>query len=142
MASGEPCFVQTRGRVGDSERLEGMRAAWHQSMEEVSAKGTAAGPFTLSQLKSRFGYGRYRPMGRFAVWQGQKWRPCDNARKSRTNRAYTSPEALTLTRPTYSAMVARAFCEEARRREEWFQASVNEGSPPQWTAGGSAKSLV
>jgi alkylated DNA repair protein alkB family protein 6 len=32
--------------------------------------------------------------------------------------------------------------EEARRRREWFQSSVNEGSPPQWSADGSAKSMV
>ena len=32
--------------------------------------------------------------------------------------------------------------EEARRRQEWFANSVNEGSPPQWTSGGSAKTVV
>ena len=106
----------------DEEALAKHTAAWDATTSEVK-KGTAIGPFTQTQLDVRFGRQdrrqRWRGMSRFAIWQG-KWRPCDNARASGTNSAYTSTEAVVMPRPDLPVQVGRYFAAKLRG-----QAGVN-----------------
>jgi hypothetical protein len=55
------------------------RAAWDASITEVHA-GTCQGPFTVSSIEKRYGYGRLRVIGRHVVHQGEKIRAVDDAR--------------------------------------------------------------
>jgi hypothetical protein len=100
-------------RENDVSRIAAAQAVWDKTMLECNVKDTARGPFTVTQCNKMLGFGRWRPMARFGAWQGTgadaKCRPCDNARRSGHNAAYVVPERVVLTKPTFSAMVARAF---------------------------------
>lgn len=112
----EETFASARAQGG--KRLAAIEAAWERSVEETGPeKGTAEGPFTFDEVDERFGYGKWCGALRFAVEQGEKWRPCDNFR--RTNRAYESPERLTMTSPLYSAMVGRRLARAEAAAGGW-----------------------
>ena len=87
-------------RTGDAKAIARITAAWDASVKEVSEKGTSVGPFSVSDLNNgktdleSVRFGRYRPGGRHAVWQGSKWRPCDNFKRNGTNKARLGRERM------------------------------------------------
>ena len=103
-----------------------IKAAWDASNLQVK-KGTSLGPYSVSHTVKRYGYGCYRANHRFAIWQGTKWRPCDNFRKSKANATTVTVERLTLLRPTFSADIGRAFAREAEQRAWHFPWQMGAG---------------
>ena len=96
-------------------RAEHAQPLWDATMAEVE-KGLVHGPFTKSQLDTAFGVGQWRPMVRFAVLQGAKLRPCDDAKKSGSNKATSTFESLLCDTPDFPARVCMAFHAAARER--------------------------
>ena len=92
-----------------------IRAAWDASMKEVQVKGTAYGPFTVDDMNRAFGWGNWRPAERFAVWQGAKFRPCDNMKLNGTNGSYISPQHIVLPKPDAQAALGRGHYQRAKR---------------------------
>ena len=94
------------------------QACWDRTLQEAS-DGLIDGPFTLSQLNERassgypaFGFGKFRPLPRFAIWQGTKYRCIDDAAASRTNSDGTSlHETITCDRPDMPLRVGQRFLE-------------------------------
>ena len=112
-------------RVGDCAAVERMTAAWDASMQEVKEKGVSEGPFSISVLNDRYGWGRYRPSARHAVWQNGRWRACDNLRGNGTNASFLSHEALVVPGPDAPATVCRAY--EARAAEQGWLSDCDFG---------------
>ena len=85
------------------------RAAWDASITEVHA-GTCQGPFTVSSIEKRYGYGRLRVIGRHVVHQGEKIRAVDDARANGTNAMLPlpAPKPLVLWRPTVQSLLLRS----------------------------------
>ena len=81
---------------------------WFKTMEEVG-KGLMIGPYTRAQLDQKFGYGNWRPIPRFGVWQKGKLRGCDDARRSLHNLATRMEEALACDTSDFPIRVARKF---------------------------------
>ena len=89
---------ECRARVLSRARRdpEMAQACWMRTVEERDA-GLIQGPFTISELNAppgsgypAFGFGRWRPLPRFAIWQGSKYRCIDDAAIARTNADGTS----------------------------------------------------
>ena len=93
-------------------------ACWQRTMQECS-DGLISGPFSSSQLdapRSRgypaFGFGKYRPLPRHAIWQGGKYRCIDDARVSGSNRdGTTAHERLVCDRPDSPLRIGVRFHE-------------------------------
>ena len=88
-------------------------ALWDKSMDEVS-KGYATGPFTREELDQRFGYGCWRCIPRFAIWQKGKLRAVDDARRSLHNAITRTDESLICDRADFPLRMARAFARGIR----------------------------
>jgi len=84
------------------------RAAWDASITEVHA-GTCQGPFTVSSIEKRYGYGRLRVIGRHVVHQGEKIRAVDDARANGTNAAFASIETVGLMAADCPVAIAQEF---------------------------------
>jgi hypothetical protein len=106
---------------GDGSRLASFKEAYAASIAEVVA-GTAEGPFTFEQFgifDDRFGVGGWRGSPRHAVWQGDlahvgdldhgKWRPVDDATRSKINPSFRPIEKVSFPRPDYLATMARVL---------------------------------
>lgn len=100
---------------GDEAYVAEAREAWAASIKERDEKGTARGPYTVDQMDTELGYGKWRPAWRFVIWQG-KWRPCDNFRASRTNKAWAAAESMTNARADIVARCGMQFHAEAVER--------------------------
>jgi len=82
---GEEAVKFLKGIVESGEPRDA-EAIWRLTQEDVD-KGFAVGPFSQSQLDSRFGPGRWRPLIRFLVTQASgKERAIDNAKKAGHNK--------------------------------------------------------
>ena len=82
---------------------------WKKTMEEVE-DGLMMGPFTRAHLDDKvFGYGKWRPMARFSVWQKGKLRACDDARRSLHNNITCTTESLVCDRADFPIRMARIF---------------------------------
>ena len=116
---------------GDGSRLASFEEAYSASIAEVVA-GTAEGPFTFEQfgtLDDRFGVGGWRGSPRHAVWQGDlahvgdldhgKWRPVDDATRSKINPSFRPIEKVSFPRPDYLATMARVLY-AAAERDGWL----------------------
>ena len=88
---------ECRGRVRARAKREPsmVEACWVATVKERDA-GLIYGPFTITQLNKPsaegypgFGFGMWRPLPRYAIWNGVKWRCIDNAALSLTNQAGT-----------------------------------------------------
>ena len=101
-----------RDEYADRARTSGVSdddvALWGKSMDEV-AKGYATGPFTREELDQRFGYGRWRCIPRFGIWQKGKLRAIDDARRSLHNAITRTDESLICDRADFPLRMARAF---------------------------------
>lgn len=102
-----------RAARSDATEREKLREAWDQSTAQVG-RGLAEGPLTIDTIDTRYGRGKWRPVGVHLVWQKTKWRLCDNMRGNKTNRAYRSPEANVVPRPDAPAAIGRHFYDHAR----------------------------
>ena len=72
-----------------------VQVIWEKSEAERQS-GTLRGYWTASEMDSRHGAGRWRPMPRFAVWQQShaKWRLIDDAKASSANRTIQATERI------------------------------------------------
>ena len=93
-------------------------ACWRRTIEERDA-GLIQGPFTVAQLNASpgtgfpaFGYGRYRPLPRHAIFQGKKYRCIDDGACSGTNERGTSTwETILCDRPDSPLRIGLRFHE-------------------------------
>lgn len=91
-------------------------ACWRRTLEE-KCSGLIYGPFTISDLNQKpgtwkfaFGFGRWRPIPRFAIFQGEKWRCIDDAAASGHNSLGTSTvETICCDRPDSPLRVGLRF---------------------------------
>ena len=96
---------------------------WTKTLDEVT-RGTTCGPFSASDLDSRYGPGRWRAMLRFAVEQlradgGVKIRCCDDAAASLHNEATSLGETITCERSDFPARVAAIFYSMVPEGLDW-----------------------
>ena len=98
---------------GEPERAA---ACWSRTLEERDA-GLILGPFTMSQLDAplsrgfpAFGYRKWRPLPRFAIWQGRKYRCIDDGAAAGTNDDGTSYfETIVCDRPDNPLRIGLRF---------------------------------
>ena len=81
---------------------------WNKTMEEVG-KNHMLGPFDRLYMDNEFGYGKWRPIQRFSVWQKGKLRACDDARRSLHNNITRTFESLVCDRADFPITMARVF---------------------------------
>ena len=94
---------QFRQKPGEAAEL------WAKTMEEVD-KGLCLGPFTRNHIdKKMWGYGRWRPMPRFGLWQNGKLRAIDDALSSMHNAITRTRENLRCCRADFPLRVARSL---------------------------------
>ena len=93
------------------ERLAAIVAA----TEKELTKGLISRGMSRGQVKSKWGFGLYRPMVRSAVFQGDKWRAIDDGRRSLLNNATLLLE--TIVTPSYELPlhIARAAAAIAKK---------------------------
>ena len=60
-------------------------------------------------MDTRFGHGQWRPLRRFAIQQGEKWRGIDDAHDSGHNDAQWASVRVHTTEPAWVAAVARLY---------------------------------
>mmetsp|Transcript_31996 Transcript_31996/g.67069 ORF Transcript_31996/g.67069 Transcript_31996/m.67069 type:complete len:232 (+) Transcript_31996:327-1022(+) len=91
-ASNAAWVSECRARVLAAARKSPQRAhaCYKRTIEELES-GLILGPFSVNDLNAKpgtwrfaFGFGRWRPLPRFAIWQGSKWRCIDDAAVSKT----------------------------------------------------------
>ena len=99
----------------DLSRRDEFTRLWEVTVAEVDG-GFMRGPFSERQLHTRHGLFLWRPMVRFAVWQADKLRPCDNAAASGHNDATQCFETICCTSAEWPSRVAAS----------WFEAGVDE----------------
>jgi len=110
----------------DSGALTAFKATFDASMEQVQT-GRAQGPFSISQIETMYGHGKWRGMIRFPVIQGEKVRPCDDGTGSGHNPTWFTPETTQQMPARWSAAMGRAFTDRAS----------SLGDAP-WTLGGTS----
>lgn len=98
--------LTTAGLSPDGDSLHQL---WARTQEEV-ADGWAAEIGSPDDADRLFGRNQWRAMERFGVQQGQKLRPCDNARASLHNACTTLHERLTCTAADFPARATDLFC--------------------------------
>ena len=81
---------------------------WHKTMDEVR-KGLCIGPFSRAALDRTWGYGRWRPMPRFGIWQKGKLRCIDDGRTALHNAITRTRESLRCSRADFPLRIARAL---------------------------------
>jgi len=86
-----------------------------ETTEKELTKGLISKGLSRGQVTHKWGFGRYRPMIRSAVFQGEKWRCIDDGRRSLLNNATLLLE--TIVTPSYELPlhVARAAAAIANR---------------------------
>jgi hypothetical protein len=99
----------------DASKHHELTRLWDVTVAEVDG-GFMRGPFSERQLHVKYGWCEWRPMVRFAVWQGDKLRPCDNAAASGHNDATQCFETICCTSAEWPSRVAAA----------WFAAGVDD----------------
>jgi len=110
--------VSARHELGMWADPDRAMACWQRSVEECSS-GLILGPFTASQLNQpsssgfpALGYGRWRPLPRFAIKQKGKWRCIDDGAASRTNCSGMSTcETIVCDRPDSPLRIGLRFHE-------------------------------
>lgn len=110
--------LECRRRVLSSAKCDPARAraCYQRTMQELDS-GLVHGPFSVSNLiakpgtwKNTFDFGRWRPLPRFAIWQGSKWRCIYDAASSRNNAAGTSThETICCDRPDTLVRIGLRF---------------------------------
>ena len=80
----------------------------------MNVEKSARDPFTRSQMDSKFGFGRWRPIHRLGKLKGDGVRPCDNATQSLHNPAFVSEHVVSSCPYDFPAAVTRAFFDESR----------------------------
>ena len=75
-------------------RDEIVQAVWAKSEQERLERKFLRGWSTRAEMDSKFGRGRWRPLVRFAVPQGDKWRVIDNGKSSQHNSTVSTEERI------------------------------------------------
>jgi len=115
-----------RQKRDDATFLTDCKAAWNAYMAEVEA-GNCQGPFTVSSIEKRYGYGQLRVISRHFVHQGDKVRAVDDARANGTNAAFASPETFSLMAADCPVAIAQEFFH--RSVSEAWGFNFNVGNP-------------
>lgn len=98
-------------RTATRDPSEDETLLWQKTLSEVD-QGLMQGPFGRSHLDDTlYGYGKWRPIARFGVWQKGKLRPCDDARRNFANDITRTAESLTCDGADFPLRMARAFTE-------------------------------
>jgi len=80
-------FVTTlQSRAGTKRDAVADKAVWEATMKDVK-RGFMAKPLDRDAFDDLYGPGRWLPLPRFPIKQGDKWRPIDDAKASGTNSA-------------------------------------------------------
>ena len=137
-------FYECRHRVlRAAERNPEMAAACYQRTLEERDSGLITGPFSATQLNAprssgfpAFGFGRYRPLPRFAIWQGNKYRCIDDGAASGTNgRGTSTAETIVCDRPDVPLRVGQRFHELGPPPgSPWVVVRMGGGADDAWAA--------
>ena len=73
--------------------------------------------FTYEEMNRRWGTGKWHAVPRFALRQGEKIRPIDNAKKGKHNEATSAPEKLVMCNVAQPVIDARALLEAAEEQD-------------------------
>ena len=104
--------IERSARLGDADEQERRWQAWKRTREEIDA-GLVREPMTRAQVDRKRGRGKWRCLGRSAIWQKGKYRCIDNGKRSKHNRATHMHESITCGRADFPVTVSREF---ARRK--------------------------
>ena len=102
--------------AADAKQYDSLVQLTTKTRAEVM-KGLAQGPFTEADCNIKYGECCWRALHRFAVWQGfddkgrPKCRPCDNARRSKTNLCASLHETIACEQPSFPAMMCMVFAD-------------------------------
>jgi hypothetical protein len=118
----------------DEAAEEGMRAIWVATLAECD-KGLMAGPFSAAELNAAYGYGAWRGMRCFPIYQKDKCRPCDDCAESGHNAATVVSEKLACDTADFPLVVAALFAECTPEGSPWPRLQggtddVEKGSTP------------
>lgn len=103
--------IERSAKSGDPDQVERRRQCWVRTKEEID-EGLVSKPRSRAQMDRRYGRGKWRCLGRNAIFQKKKWRCIDNGKRNKTNRATHMRERIVCGRADFPALVAR---EIARR---------------------------
>ena len=105
-------MTRTRGAKGlaGSEQHALAQACWAKTLSERE-KGYTNGPFTRTEMDTKFGWGKWRPIGRSAICQNGGFRCVDDARTSKHNDMSAMHETIVCSGPDFPAISAAAFQE-------------------------------
>ena len=96
-------------------RDEIVQAVWAKSEQERLERKFLRGWFTRAEMDAKFGRGRWRPLVRFAVSQGDKWRVIDNGRSSQHNSSVQTEERIHTTSTAAGVAALRRLRAHAAR---------------------------
>ena len=100
-------------REGDEQARERRKQAWIKTQSEIS-KGHTGPARSKAWMDKKYGRGKWRCMGRSAIYQKSKWRCIDNGKRSKHNKAATLHERITCGRADFPITVAREFAKAAK----------------------------
>jgi hypothetical protein len=108
--------IERSVRNGDEEAQESRRQCWKRTREEIDA-GLVGEPMTRAQTDRKYKRGKWRCLGRSAIFQKKKYRCIDNGKKSKHNKATSLHERLVCGRSDFPVTVSREFA----RRTAWVR---------------------
>ena len=85
--------VMNQTRRWSENNSDDGREVWNKTIKEVD-DGLCIGPLTRNQIDKMWGYGKWRSMPRFGIWQKDKLRPIDDAKSSLHNAITRTRESL------------------------------------------------
>ena len=104
--------VENSARHGDESERERRRQCWKRTREEID-DGLVSEPMTRAVVDRKYGRGKWRCMGRNAIWQKNKYRCIDNGKRSKHNKATTLHERITCGRADFPVTISREFARRA-----------------------------
>ena len=93
---------------GSADAKERRRQCWIRTKEEIAA-GLVHGPYSRARMDKRYKRGKWRCLGRSAIWQKNKYRCIDNGKRSKHNKATAMHERITCGRADFPVVIAREF---------------------------------
>ena len=113
--------IERSATRGDANEKERRRQCWKRTKQEI-AEGLISQPRSRAFIDRKFKRGKWRCIGRNAIYQKGKYRCIDDARRSKHNKATYMHETITTARADFPIVVTREFARRlgafssARRR--------------------------
>jgi hypothetical protein len=107
--------IERAATQGDDETRSRRAHCWTRTKEEIQKK-LVFGPYSRARMDKKYGRGKWRCIGRNAIWQKNKWRCIDNGKRSKHNKATTMRERITCGRADFPVMIAREFARREVKR--------------------------